>query len=103
MGFEDLGRTLDNIAESMTSTFARFARSLRLTLAPHPTAEGRRLTEDLCREAYDAVERNDVRVERIPSEHHAGDAADVTYYDGVEWSEVTRYDLEEIERCLEAL
>lgn len=104
MSFEEFGRAMDalteNLVTSVGKTMRRFSRSLQL-IAPHPTAEGRRLTEDLCREDYDIVERNDVRVERVSAENHTGDAADVRYHDGTDWSEVTRYDLAAIERSVE--
>ena len=105
MSFEDLGRTLDelaeNLAQSAGTAMRGLSRTIQLSIAPHPTAEGRRLTEDLLHEGYDLVERNSVRVERVPAECHAGDAANVEYYDGTDWCEVTRYDLVGIERHLE--
>lgn len=105
MSFEEAGRTIDSAMQSMTASLGRLARSIsrtvQLAFAPHPNAEGRRLTEDLSRERYDAVERSDVRVERVPATTTDGEAARVTYHDGSEWSHVTRYDLDSIERSLE--
>ena len=97
------GRALDEFSVNLGSAVRRATRAMQLATAPHPTAEGRRLTEDLCRERYDLVERSDVRVERVPAESTDGDAAHVRYHDGSEWSDVTRYNLESIESALEDL
>ena len=105
MSFESLGRTLDEFAqhvhEGIIPAVRRLSRTMQLSIAPHPTAEGRRLTEDLSREHYDVVGRSDVRVERVAAESTDGEAARVRYHDGSEWSDVTRYDLDSIERYLE--
>ena len=101
MSFEQLGRTMDGMIGNLVPALRSMRRSLQLMVTPHPTAEGRRLTEDLSRECYDAVERSDVRVERVPATTTDGEAARVTYHDGSEWSDVTRYDLDSIERSLE--
>ena len=107
MSFEHLGRAMDELAEhafaSIGETMRQLSRAMQLAFAPHPTAEGRRLAEDLHRERYDLVERNSVCVERVPAETHDGEAATVRYHDGSEWSDVTRYDLAAIERSLEGL
>ena len=95
------GRALDEFSVNLGSAVRRATRAMQLATTPHPTAEGRRLTEDLCRERYDLVERSDVRVERIAAETTDGEAARVTYHDGSEWSDVTRYDLAAIESGLE--
>ncbi|EMA47969.1 hypothetical protein [Halococcus saccharolyticus] len=105
MSFEEFGKTMDSLMDNMLSSFtratARLSRTMQMLTSPGPSAEGRRLTEDLCREDYDLVERNSVRVDRVDSEQHAGDAAAVAYHDGTDWSDVTRYDLSEIEDYLE--
>ena len=99
--FAAFGRALDGFSENLVSVVRQFSRATQLAIAPHPTAEGRRLTEDLSRERYDVVERSSVRVERVPAQATDGEAAHVRYHDGSEWSDVTRYDLAAIESGLE--